>query len=81
MKKYEEISSQCDMKKQSEHGIPHAAKDSNVINLQREFEILADDAEDAKLKTKRRFTNEGYGEKLLQQAIWTVSRFDHPAKH
>ena len=39
------------MKKQSEHEFPHATNDSNGTILQREFEILADDADDAKLKT------------------------------
>ena len=69
------------MKKRSEHEIPHTAKESNGVNLQRVFEILADDEDDAKLKTKRLLTDEGYSEKLLQHATWTVSRLDHPPKH
>jgi len=69
------------MKKQSEHEIPRAAKDPNEINLQRIVEILADDEDDAKLKTKGLLADEGYSEKLLQHATWTVSRLDHPSKH
>jgi hypothetical protein len=39
--------------KQSEHGFPHIAKDSNGINLRREFEILLDNADDAKIMSKQ----------------------------
>jgi hypothetical protein len=65
------------MKKQSEH----TAKDSAGIKFQREFEILADDADDAKIRAKQLLSNEGHDEKLLHRATWTVSRLDRPRKH
>ena len=68
------------MKKESKHEIPHTAKDAKGIILQQTFEILADDEDDAKLKAKRLLTKEGYNEKLLHHATWTVSRLDHPPK-
>ncbi len=48
--------------------------------LQREFSLLADDADDAKVKAKQILAIEGYDEKLLHHATWTVSRLIHPRK-
>jgi hypothetical protein len=56
------------------------SSDSIQMGLEREFEELADDADDAKVRAKRQLANEGYDEKLLHRAIWTVSRLDRPRK-
>ncbi|MDG7000411.1 MAG: hypothetical protein JRN15_15045 [Nitrososphaerota archaeon] len=65
------------MEKQSKH----ATKGSTGIDLRREFEILAYDVDDAKVRVKQMLSNEGYNAKLLHHATWTVSRLDHPRKH
>ena len=54
------------MKNESKHESPHTAKDAKGIILQRAFEILADDEDDAKLKTKGRAEKPaGKGESAL----------------
>jgi hypothetical protein len=50
------------------------------MGLERELEILADDVDDAKVRAKQLLANEGYDEKSLHRATWTVSRFDRPRK-
>jgi hypothetical protein len=50
------------------------------MGLEREFEVLADDSDDAKVRAKQLLANEGYDEKLLHRATWTVSRLDRPRK-
>ena len=57
-----------------------ASSDSIQRVLEREFEILANDADDAKVTAKQLLANEGYGEKLLHRVTWTVSRLDRPRK-
>ncbi len=57
------------------------SSDSIQRSLEREFEVLADDADDAKVRAKQLLSNEGYDEKLLHRATWTVSRLDRPRKH
>ncbi len=57
------------------------ARNSIGTTLEREFELFADDADDAKVRAKQLLKNEGYDEKLLHRAIWTVSRLDHPRKN
>ena len=64
------------MKKQSKH----VTKDSTGLDLRRDFEIFAYDADDAKVRVKQLLSNEGYNAKLLHHATWTVSRLDHPRK-
>ena len=56
------------------------SSDSIQRGLEREFEILANDADDAKVRAKQLLANEGYDEKLLHRAAWTVSRLDRPRK-
>jgi hypothetical protein len=48
--------------------------------LGRELAILADDVDDAKVRAKQLLANEGYDEKLLHRATWTVTRLDRPRK-
>ena len=68
------------LKKPAGHRIRQPASDSIRMGLVRDFEILADDADDAKVRAKQLLANEGYDEKLLHRAIWTVSRLDRPRK-
>jgi hypothetical protein len=44
----------------------------------KQFQILADDPDDAKIRAKKLLESEGYDERSLQQATWTVSRLDRP---
>ena len=45
---------------------------------ERIFELLADDADDAKVRAKQLLKDDGYDEKSLQRVSWTVSRLDRP---
>ena len=47
-----------------------------VIGLHRELEVLANDPDDAKIRAKHLLADEGYDEKLLHHATWTVTRLD-----
>ena len=67
------------MKKSSGQHVRESSSDSIQMGLEREFELLADDA-DAKVRAKDQLSNEGYDEKLLHRATWTVSRLDRPRK-
>ncbi len=71
-----------DLQKESGHivGGRVATKNPTDMKLQREFSLLADDADDAKVKAKQILAIEGYDEKLLHHATWTVSRLTHPRK-
>ena len=60
--------------------IRQTSSDSILRGLEREFEVLADDDDDAKVRAKQLLVNEGYDEKLLHRATWTVSRLDRPRK-
>jgi hypothetical protein len=68
------------LKKPSGEHIRQTASASIDMGLEREFEILADDADDAKVRVKRLLTGEGYDEKLLHRATWSVSRLDRQRK-
>lgn len=61
------------MKKPVGQRFRQTASDSIQMGLDREFEVLADDADDAKVRAKQLLANEGYDEKLLHRATWTVS--------
>jgi hypothetical protein len=50
------------------------------MGLEREFELLAYEVNDAKVRAKALLAKEGYDEKLLQHATWTVTRLDYPSK-
>ncbi|MBI2936648.1 MAG: hypothetical protein HYY22_00420 [Thaumarchaeota archaeon] len=50
------------------------------MGLEREFEVSANDVHDAKARAKALLVKEGYDEKMLQQATWTVSRLNYPHK-
>ncbi|HEY4673155.1 MAG TPA: hypothetical protein VIH03_03225 [Nitrososphaerales archaeon] len=50
------------------------------MGLERELGIFANDVDDAKVRAKALLAKEGYDEKLLQHAIWTVSRLDYKRK-
>ncbi|MCS4538518.1 MAG: hypothetical protein HYY67_06650 [Thaumarchaeota archaeon] len=54
--------------------------DSTEMGLERELEIFANDVDDAKVRAKALLAKEGYDEKLLQHASWTVSRLDYKRK-
>ncbi|MDG7000380.1 MAG: hypothetical protein JRN15_14885 [Nitrososphaerota archaeon] len=57
------------------------SSNSIQMGLEREFEVLADDEDDAKVRVKLLLANEGYDDKLLHRAKWTVTRLDHPRRH
>ena len=67
------------LKKQSRYNV-RTSSDSIEEDLEREFEILANDVNDAKVRAKTLLVEEGYNEKLLKHAIWTVSRLDYTGK-
>jgi hypothetical protein len=77
-----------DLQKHSKHNLPKRAvrgternsKEADVFPLKRDFELLANDSDDAKVRVKQLLTQEGYDEKLLHHAIWTVTRKDRPKK-
>ena len=61
------------------HRMGNAQKDhGNSAVLERKFEIFADDVDDSKVRAKQLLKGEGYDEKSLQHATWTVSRLDRP---
>ena len=68
------------LKKPSRYPVRRTVIDSIGRGLEREFEILANDVHDAKMRAKGLLAKEGYDEKLLQDASWTVSRLDYPSK-
>ena len=51
--------------------------DSDALTI-REFDVFADDEDDAKVRAKQSMKDEGHKEKSLQHATWTVSRLDRP---
>jgi hypothetical protein len=69
------------LKKPAGERLRQTSSDSIQMGLEREFEVLADDTDDAKVRVKQLLANEGYDEKLLHRAIWTVSRLDRPRKN
>ena len=60
--------------------IRQTSSDSIRMGLERDFEVLANDEDDAKVRAKQLLANEGYDEKLLHRATWTVSRLDRQRK-
>jgi len=57
-----------------------ADDDDSAPSVERNFEILADDPDDAKVRVRRLLKREGYSEKSLGRITWTVSRLDRPRK-
>lgn len=47
---------------------------------ERELEILADDPDVAKVKARQLLKGEGYDDRSLHRATWTVSRLNRPRK-
>ncbi len=68
------------MKNPTNDRVRQTVSNSVEMGLEREFEVLANDVRDAKFRAKTLLTKEGYDEKMLQQATWTVSRLDYPHK-
>lgn len=65
----------------------HQIKRSRRLNysgtesvLERDFEILADDPDDAKVRVRELLKCEGYIERSLEHITWTVSKLDRPRK-
>jgi hypothetical protein len=65
------------LKNPSRDRVRKTVSDSIDIGLEREFELLANDIHNAKVKAKAMLTKEGYDEKLLQNATWTVSQLNY----
>ena len=51
--------------------------DSEALSV-REFDVFADDEDDAKVRAKHLMKDKGHEEKSLQHVTWTVSRLDRP---
>jgi hypothetical protein len=47
---------------------------------ERDFEILADNPDGAKVKVRELLKREGYGEISLEHITWTASRLNRPRK-
>ena len=67
------------LKKRSGSYIRQTVTDSTEMGLEREFEIFANDVNDAKVRAKALLAK-GYDEKLLQHASWTASQLDYQRK-
>ena len=61
--------------KRSQH-FPARTSKSVYVDFEGEFEILADDSDDAKVRVKQLLADEGYDEKLLHRATWAVTKLD-----
>ena len=78
----------ADLQKHSEHNAPNKAEkkkggevvSSEARGLHREIEILANDPDDAKIRAKHLLADEGYEERVLHRAMWTVLRLDRRRK-
>jgi glucan phosphorylase len=57
--------------------VRQTASDTVQMGLEREFKVLANDVHDAKVRAKALLVKEGYDDKMLQQATWTVSRLNY----
>lgn len=57
-----------------------ARGDASSVPSVRQFRVLADDPDDAKIRAKELLKTEGYEERLLQRVTWTVSRLDRQRK-
>ena len=68
------------LKKPSRHPVRRTVTDSIGMGLEREFEVFANNVDDAKVRARALLAKEGYDEKLLQHASWTASRLDYPHK-
>jgi hypothetical protein len=55
-------------------------RDSYKSLSERDFEILANDPDDAKVRVRKILKREGSSEKSLEHITWTVSRLDQPPK-
>lgn len=69
------------LKKPAGRFVRPTSSDSIRMGLDRELEVLADDEDDAKVKAKLILVKEGYDERLLHRATWTVARLDRKRKH
>jgi hypothetical protein len=68
------------LKNPSRGRVRQTASDTVQMGLEREFKVLANDVHDAKVRAKALLVKEGYDDKMLQQATWTVSRLNYPHK-
>lgn len=68
------------LKNPSRDRVRQTVSDTIEMGLEREFEVSANDVHDAKARAKALLAKEGYDEKMLQQATWTVSRLNYPHK-
>jgi hypothetical protein len=68
------------LKKPSRHPVRRTVTNSIELGLEREFKILANNVRDAKIRARTLLAKEGYDEKLLQHAIWTVSQLDYTSR-
>jgi hypothetical protein len=72
----------ADFRKETAHQIEFARshRDSYESLSERNFEILANDPDDAKLRVREILKGEGFSEKSLERITWTVSKFDQQPK-
>jgi|GEM_PF-1917175 hypothetical protein len=73
----------AEFRKESPHQIDHRSKIRRAgreLVSQRDFEIVADDPDDAKIRVREILKREGSSEKTLEHITWTVSRLDRPRK-
>jgi catalase (peroxidase I) len=54
--------------------------DGGSSRAEKDFEILADDPDDAKVKVRKLLEREGYDERSLDHITWTATRLDQPRK-
>jgi hypothetical protein len=72
----------ANFRKSPSHQIKRSRKRgySDVRLSERNFEILADDPDDAKVRVRELLKREGYSERSLEHIIWSVSRLDRLRK-
>jgi hypothetical protein len=73
----------ADFRKETAHQIEFARshRDSYESLSERNFEILANDPDDAKLRVREILKGEGFSEKSLERITWTVSKFDQQPRN
>lgn len=59
---------------------PNDDSADSVSLSERELEILANDPDIAKVKARQLLKGEGYDDRSLHRATWTVARLDRPRK-
>ena len=72
----------ANFQKESSHQINLARtqRDRYESLSERDFEILADDPDDAKVRAREILKREGSDERSLEHITWTVSKLDQPPK-